>query len=521
MTPTAYFKPTLDPWMLRLSYAFQKELGEELSRLPGIKWRHEWKARQVPRELVGQATTICQQFKRWPPAPTQPPPSLADLPHMPGDLTWRPYQADGLHRIRRDRAYMLAFDMGVGKTHPACAATLGLRTIVVCPAGIRQVWQDCVAVWGRATWTPWTREEAAQGPQAHPQGTDPVAVIGYELLPYLGPTQGWEAIVLDEAHHIKGGTNKADKGTLRYKACLALRDQNPNALRIALTGTPITDKPQDLWAPLDWLYPGRLGTKSKFNWRYCEITEDDNGHMKVGGANPARAAELRDRLADMCLRVTKADAAQWLPRATMQIDRLPSQIGKELDWEAIVTKGASSKAAYARNWVENVPGKCAVLTYLCDSAEQVAKLIGLRAVVVTGNEPVRKRLETIERAKLGHNTVIVASMKSIQEGIDLTAFPDVLYAELYWSPLVILQSMGRFHRMNSKFPVTYTFAVWANTVEERMAKFLSKKSKDIELLLGGNQEGELASIMSTSFTQADMEKVLQEVELYDPLEFLR
>src|SRR5690606_39518635 len=64
----------------------------------------------------------------------------------------------------------------------------------------------------------------------------------------------WDGVVLDEAQNIKNPT------TRQSKAARALR----GGFRLALTGTPLENRPLDLWSIMDILNEGLLGTRTQF-----------------------------------------------------------------------------------------------------------------------------------------------------------------------------------------------------------------------------------------------------------------
>jgi len=129
------------------------------------------------------------------------------------------------------------------------------------------------------------------------------AIVNYDLVRiHRDFFQGMEflAVVCDEAHAIK---NRRAKRTTAVKAI-------KSRFRIGLTGTPITNKPDDLWSILDWLFPGEefyrfvkderrryhhaglWGSYKSFASLYCGL---DPGDRVLGGRN---LPSLHKRLVD-------------------------------------------------------------------------------------------------------------------------------------------------------------------------------------------------------------------------------
>ena len=99
----------------------------------------------------------------------------------------------------------------------------------------------------------------------------------------------WSTVVADEAQMIKNPATHA------AKALRALRAGQ----KLALTGTPVENRLADLWAILDAVNPGLLGSRERFRHRFAKpIERDGDGEA---------AARLRRMTQPFVLRRTKAD----------------------------------------------------------------------------------------------------------------------------------------------------------------------------------------------------------------------
>src|SRR5690606_28972822 len=93
---------------------------------------------------------------------------------------------------------------------------------------------------------------------------------------------------------IKNPDSKASRSCRRIRA----------GKRVALTGTPLENKPLDLWPTFEFLMPGLLGSRAEFERRYAE--------------NPgAFKARLRAQISPFMLRRTKDAVARDLPEKTV------------------------------------------------------------------------------------------------------------------------------------------------------------------------------------------------------------
>ncbi|MBK8284799.1 MAG: hypothetical protein IPK97_07850 [Ahniella sp.] len=111
-------------------------------------------------------------------------------------------------------------------------------------------------------------------------------------------------VVLDEAQAIKNP---------RSLAARAVRDLNCNR-RLAMTGTPLENHLGELWAILDAVEPGVLGSERHFLKHYRQPIE------KFGDAD--QQERLNRRVAPLILRRRKEDVARDLPAKTTQVQTI-------------------------------------------------------------------------------------------------------------------------------------------------------------------------------------------------------
>lgn len=220
----------------------------------------------------------------------------------------RPYQIDGVLFAARERRALLADDMGLGKTVQTIATIVLLRalgeahrTVVVCPASLKDQWRReilryapslsvCVLEGSRGR-----RREAIRTTRAD------VWVLNFTTMRHdLGELRALDAalLVVDEAQRIKNWN------TLTAKSVKALT--TPRVL--ALTGTPLENRLQELHSVMELLDPRALGPM----WRlFPEHAVVDEEEKKVKGVR--RLDLLRRRMGRRWLRRTKEQVLAELP----------------------------------------------------------------------------------------------------------------------------------------------------------------------------------------------------------------
>lgn len=219
-------------------------------------------------------------------------------PGMASEL--RGYQREGLGWLQLmfelEVGCVLADEMGLGKTHQSMALLAHIHaspaaepSLVVCPRSVLDHWEDKLA-----RYLPGVAAHRYYGPERSPapDGT-PIWLTTYETVVRDRAALGgrrWGALVLDEAQRAK------NVGT---RIARALRKLDAR-FRLALSGTPIENRLDELWALVDLLNPGYLGGRSQFATRIAGPIEERGDEVaKRKLARLTRPLILRRRKADV------------------------------------------------------------------------------------------------------------------------------------------------------------------------------------------------------------------------------
>ncbi|KXS55149.1 MAG: helicase domain-containing protein [Marinobacter sp. T13-3] len=241
----------------------------------------------------------------------------------PAGLDYLPYQKAGIaYAVRKGNA-LIADEPGLGKTIQAVGVSNAVpavrRILLIVPASLKLNWAR--------EWRKWCVKGLSVGevtggkPHHWPMtntGSEPdVVVINYDLVnkhyDRLTKTP-WDLMVVDEAHALKN-----DK-TQRTTAILGGGAKEPGIPRhrtLLLTGTPILNRPKEIWTLANALDPDYFHNKMKFALRYCNAHETEHGWNMDGASNLSELyRELRSRI---MVRRRKADVLKDLPPKTRQI----------------------------------------------------------------------------------------------------------------------------------------------------------------------------------------------------------
>mgnify|MGYP003645126406 CR=1 FL=1 len=440
----------------------------------------------------------------------------------------RPYQLEGARQIRKfgGRA-LLADEMGLGKSLQAlyygAKVPSSVPVLIVCPAAVKYNWQ-------REAWKHLRQRavvlEGTRPPPGFELNPDQIYVVNYDILgarrTKKGSSPGWikflkklrpQLVIIDEVHYIK------NRGTKRYKAT---KDIATGARRvIALSGTPLTSRPAELWPTLNIICPEEFPNFREFAERYCQPTLTRWGWQYKGAAH---TAELHTRLKKHCMvRRLKKDVLKELPakqRIVQYLD-LPDPVeyrnanadflgwlksqsavkAKKAARAEAVTKMSYLKGICARQkvgpaiqWIEdfleNSDGKLVLFGIRKALLRPIFEHFRSRAVLVVGGmSPRKKDLAVQEFIKRKEVRLAVCNMKAAGTGIDgmqeVAAVSCTL--ELDWVPAHHTQAEDRLHRIGQLAHTVMYYLLFKDTLEVPMCEIISGKATVVDEVLDGTE----------------------------------
>ncbi|MGB1697074.1 MAG: DEAD/DEAH box helicase [Thermoplasmatota archaeon] len=430
----------------------------------------------------------------------------------------RPYQREGVEFALAQRRVLIADAMGLGKTLQALAAleeSGHFPALVVCPASVKLGWQNEIL-----KWLPWRSCQVVQSGRSKLDNVD-ILIVNPELLePHLEDLRWnqFRAAVFDEAHYFKNPRAK------RTQHATDLARNIP--LRIALTGTPIQNKREDLVQQLVLL--GQLETTlAPYKGVLPHWWTPSQGPLRWDHAMRAVQQLPRDvlhaRLKDVCMiRRTKWDVAQDLPsfdRARREVPlgnrRAYAAIEKEfVSWvdklrerdeatwsgteklqgrqhlSRLRKEAALGKIGAVVEWAEEMrEGRERVVFFAYHKAvvKALAAALPGRVAEITGDTNPHNRRVIIDSFK--HYDFIVATMDSTGQGVDGFQHhcSHVAFVELDWTPTKHEQCEGRLHRIGQKAPVTAWYFTAEDTIEGAMIRIIDRKWEDVTGIVDGHR----------------------------------
>src|SRR4051812_7701296 len=281
-------------------------------------------------------------------------PPLGVEAELGGEL--RPFQRAGVAYALRARRTFLADEQGLGKTVQALAALEAdgaYPAVVVCPASLKLNWRR-----EAERWLPHRSVGVIAGTGATPPLAD-IAILNYEIvhahrarLSLAKP----KALVLDESHYVKNPRAK------RTKAVRRLADGMPEgSLRLALTGTPVMNHPDELIAQLRVL--GRLeefGSGARFSRRFQGVGAEERIHWHLRRSCFVRRVKAdvlpqlprkRQVVVPVALdnereyRLAEQDVIAWLREQPLDLSELDRRVAAALRAERLAQLNALKRLA--------------------------------------------------------------------------------------------------------------------------------------------------------------------------------
>ena len=314
--------------------------------------------------------------------------------------------------------------------------------------------------------------------------------------------------------------------------------------RIALTGTPVENRLAELWAIMDFLNPGLLGSPEQFRARYAIPVErhgDKQSAQRLRRitqpyllrrlkSDPTVIDDLPDKLEikQRC-RLTTEQASLYQSVVNEMMPKIEESegIARRGNVLAAMTKlkqvcNHPAQLLHDRSPVGRRSGKVIRLEeileeilaegdrVLCfsqytDFAElllpHLSARFGQEVLYLHGGTPKRRRDEMVARFQSGEGpAVFLLSLKAGGTGLNLTAANHVVHLDRWWNPAVENQATDRAFRIGQKRNVQVHKFVCAGTLEERIDTMITDKQALADSVIGDG-DGWLTELSSGDLRQ--------------------
>jgi SWI/SNF-related matrix-associated actin-dependent regulator 1 of chromatin subfamily A len=431
----------------------------------------------------------------------------------PLGLRYFPFQRAGIEFLASRDAALLADDLGLGKTIQLAGLLNYLPEIssclIVCPASLKVNWQRELVRWlcGRPR-----SILVCDGGTADVAKAD-IVIINYDLLGKfynLLRARSWDLLSFDEGHYLKNP--KALR--TQYARELARGAQR----QVILTGTPLLNRPAELWSLLNILEPERWANFYRFAHRYCAPVRTPWGWDFSGSSHPEELAlELRKGL---LLRRRKKHVLAQLPPIVRQAIPLavdpspllqylteriaglygfdPAHLPFEIDPEKVPFELISeirretgllkteAAVAFLQEQTTDYSEKVIVFAHHLNVLERLQNAFPGESVLVTGQTSLRARQEAVDAFQKPGSSIkyFIASTRAFSLGVTLTAASHVVFVEPDWTPALLDQAEARAHRIGQDSRVLVQYLVLENSLDEKILAAVQSKRAVINAIIG-------------------------------------
>ena len=334
----------------------------------------------------------------------------------------------------------------------------------------------------------------------------------------------WQGVVLDEAQNIKNPEAKQSQ---------AIR-QLQSSFRIALTGTPVENRLQELWSILDFLNPGYLGSRQFFQRRFAmpiekygdvaslqtlrslvqpfilrrlktdrEIIQDlpEKQEMTVFCSLSAQQAALYQRVVEESL--AEIESAEGVQRRGMilallvklkQICNHPAQYLKENTLSSQHPSGKLQRLTEMLEVALSEGDRALIFTQFAEWGKllkpYLEKHLGREMLFLYGSTSKKQREEMIDRFQ--HDPqgppIMILSLKAGGVGLNLTRANHVFHFDRWWNPAVENQATDRVFRIGQTRNVQVHKFVCTGTLEEKIHEMIESKKALAEQVVGAGEQ---------------------------------
>ena len=424
----------------------------------------------------------------------------------------KPYQLDGARRIHEfgGRA-LLCDDMGLGKTLQTLywlfKTPRRRPVVIVCPASLKWTWQAEAAL--HLNMRTEVLEGNANGRRVLPGD---IVILNYDILKSWLPAllrARPQCVVFDEVHYVKSLQAQ------RTRAAIKLVSNVPAV--IGISGTPLTNRPIELWSVMKLIRPDVFPSREVYAWTFCKPRHTIWG-WKYDGA--AKLPKLHRILRETCMiRRLKSEVLPELPDKQRKVisfkltsyaeyhkaetdflgwlrELSPARANRAKRSQALTKVGylfrlaARLKLEWTTRWIadflESYPGEKLVALTMHTFVIDHLKARFPRSVVVDGRVVGRKRDETVRKFQSNKQVdLFLGNWKAAGQGITLHAAHNFAALDFPWTPGDMLQGEDRIHRIGQKKLCLVHYLMALGTIEEKWVRILRRKAGVLDAILNG------------------------------------
>lgn len=421
------------------------------------------------------------------------------------------FQRAGVEYANGVRNLLQADPPGVGKT----IQTIGFmnvkgisKALIVCPASLLYNWKRELETWHVSG----PRIEIFHPKTFNPRNPPDVLLMSYyfagkvEAVKLILSWGKYTLCVLDECQYLRTPTAARTKLTLAKNGLIS-RAEHVHAL----SGTPLVNRPIEVYPIIKTLCPQALGGMNKFEFgiQFCAGWKAPWGKWDFNGASNLKILGMKLRSNFMVRRKKEAVLPQLPEKFPPNIIYLDTDASSRsavkrlalFDEEALKKSTVSFgfedlSTARKELGLSKVPAAVRYIKEQLDSgrekilifahhkeviAEYARELLPYGVVTITGGMSPKAKDDAVQNFQKNESPrVAVLSIQAAGVGLTLTAADYVCFPEFSWVPGENEQAIDRTHRIGQTKGIVIDYLVVEDSLEERMLKYLWKKQKTFD-----------------------------------------
>jgi SWI/SNF-related matrix-associated actin-dependent regulator 1 of chromatin subfamily A len=439
------------------------------------------------------------------------------------------HQEEAITKLLQHDKFLLLDTPGLGKTASSIIAALESnvkKILVICPASLKLNWKKEISIYDdsdnvsiiQREWKPnkWTiinydildkfntieKPKKGKKPKFKFQEYDEVAINNQIL------NEKFDLIICDEAHYLKSSSSNRTKHVKKIVKSIKKR--------WFLTGTPITNKPVDLFSLLSMVEHPLSTNYNSFLYSYCNAkTMMIKGRKIIKADGASNLEELNRRIKPVSIRRRKEDVLD-LPDKIISPVYIELDDDDKVDYETSVERYIQMREeqgkniSYAKKLVElsvlrrwvaekklkhtkelinkslESDKKVIVFTDYTSVVNTLKEEYKDICVVINGETSQKDRQKAVEDFQNNPNVrLFIGNTVAAGVGLTLTAAEVVIVNDLNWTPANVDQSLDRAFRIGQTKDVICYFPLFDDTIDTIVYEVLDKKRDIINMAIDG------------------------------------
>jgi SWI/SNF-related matrix-associated actin-dependent regulator 1 of chromatin subfamily A len=426
----------------------------------------------------------------------------------------KPFQWAAVRYALERRSVFLADEQGLGKTVEALAtidADGAYPAIVVCPASMKLTWER-----ESVRWLPHRSVVVIHGRPAVPPSGD-ITILNYEVVSAHREQLSQRrprALIVDESHYCKNPYARRTQAVVQLAGAVA-----PDGLRLALSGTPVLNRADELISQLRLL--GRIhefGSAAGFSRQFTDDGFEDrlNWHLRRSCFVRRLKSEVipqlpaKRRIAvpvalenEPEYRLAERDVIAWLRSQPLDLSELSARVGAALRAQrlarltALLRLAGRGKLAAGMAWITDFIASEEPLVVFARHVEVQRALVDRfpGALHLLGSDNLRRREATVKTFQDPRGPcLLICATRVAAQGITLTRASNVAFMELEWTPAMHDQAEDRCHRIGQRSAVSAWYLLAAGTIDEMIGRLIGRKRKVVAAATDGQQLPDIALV---------------------------